>query len=70
MQRPKFVPSLNRLFRLSRLAEYGFRLAIDEGIEPRIEAFDATEVSARYFDRRDCFAAYTRCDFTHGKKRV
>jgi hypothetical protein len=70
MQWPKLVPSLNRLFRLSRLPEYGFRLAVYERIEPGIEAFDATEVSARYFDGRNFFAAYAGCDITHGKKRV
>jgi hypothetical protein len=70
MQWPKFVPSLNRLFRLSRLAEYGFRLAIDEGIQLGIQAFDAIEVSARDFDGGSFFSAYAGCDVTHGKKRV
>jgi hypothetical protein len=70
MEWPKFVSPLNRLFRLSCLAEYGFRLAIDEGIEPGIEAFDATEVNARHFDGGNFFSAYAGCDVTHRKKRV
>ena len=71
MQRPEFIfiPAQNRLLRITRLGEYNFRLAIDECVQPGIQALDAIKVSARHLHRRDHFPADLRRDFPRRKKK-
>jgi hypothetical protein len=69
MQRSEVVPAQNRFLRVTRLDQHSFRLAIDERVQPGIQAFDAIEVSARHVHGRNRFPADLRRNFLCRQKR-
>lgn len=71
MQRAEFVliRARQRLFRRVRLGKHGLWFVIDEGVQLGIQALDAVEVGARYFDWRNFFATDLSGDFACGKLR-
>jgi len=72
MQRPEFIfiPAQNRLLRLPRLGKYSFRLAINERVQPGIQALDAIKVFPRHLHRRNRFPADLPRDFPRRKKMI
>jgi len=70
MQRPDVLPAQNRFLSVARLGKHSFLLAINERVQPWIQAFDAIKMSPRHLHRRDHFPADLPRDFPRRKKMM